>query len=453
MTDQDLPASQHAERIKVESIRLWLKSPTVMLASALFYAIGLIVLSRSLDRRMLVVWSLTGLVWSALRFLLWRAYSSRPRLDAEVIVWGRISVAMLGGTALLNAFMCTQFYVPTDIEDQIFIAMAISGLAGGAAATYGAYLPAVAIFDIPILLTFAGTLFVHDTSRSVTLGVMAIIYLVLLLISARLLHGWVANVFTLRIRNEELTAQIIEAKDAAEAANEAKSVFMANMSHELRTPLNAIIGFAEMLEKEVLGPLGNRRYVEYARDVHASGQHLLSIINTILDLAKTRASRLELVHEHVDVAELLRECYSVMRVQALQADLSLKTELPAGPLHAYVDPTRIKQVVYNLLSNAIKFTDRGGEVVLAGGPIGNEGWLEFRVTDNGIGMDAAEIDLALQPFMQVRQAGRNANPGTGLGLPFAKTIVELHGGALTVLSAKGHGTTIHVRLPTESPTY
>jgi len=356
---------------------------------------------------------------------------------------------MLGVSGVLTAFMGTQFYVPTDVEDQVFIAMGIGGLAAGATATYGAYLPAVAIFGTPILVAFSATLFLHGTARSGLLSAMVLVYLALLLSSARLLHRWVFSVFNLRIRNEELTEQIIEAKDAAEAANEAKSVFMANMSHELRTPLNAIIGFAEMLEKEVLGPLGNRRYVEYAHDVRASGQHLLSIINTILDLAKTRASHLELHIEHTDMVALLRECHSVMGVQALQANLTVTAELPDEPLHADLDPTRIKQVVYNLLSNAIKFTDSGGTVTLACRL--DRDTLEIRVTDTGIGMDPAEIELALQPFMQVPQGGRRLTAGTGLGLPFAKTIVELHGGSLTVSSAKGTGTSVLVALPTQTP--
>ncbi len=447
MTSQDLSVAQNAERIKAESIRLWLKSPTVMLASALFYAIGLVVLWDALDHTRLIVWSLAGLVWCVLRYGVWRIYASRPRDDGEIRSWAHISVAMLGVTGLLNALMCTQFYVPANIEDQLFIAMAVAGLAAGSSATYGAYLPAVAIFVTPVLAVFSATLFLHGTPRSITLSLMALVYLVLLLLSARMLHGWVANVFTLRIRNEDLTDQIIEAKDAAEAANEAKSVFMANMSHELRTPLNAIIGFAEMLEKEVLGPLGNRRYVEYAHDVHASGQHLLSIINTILDLAKTRASHLELHREQVDVADLLRECYSVMRLQALQANLELTAELPPT-LIAHVDPTRIKQVLYNLLSNAIKFTDAGGSVALTGSHL-NGGAVEIRVTDTGIGMDVAEIELALQPFMQVRQTGRGLASGTGLGLPFAKSLVELHDGSLDVSSAKGKGTSVRVIFPTQ----
>jgi signal transduction histidine kinase len=445
MTNQDLSSVRNAERIKAESMRLWLKSPTVMLGTALFYAIGLVLLWDALDHTWLIAWSLMGLGWCALRYGVWRLYAARPRGDREIVGWARLSLIMLGVSGFLNALMCSQFYVPTNIEEQLFIAMALAGLAAGASATYGAYLPAVAIFVTPILAAFATILFLHGTPRSITLSMMTLVYLVLLLISARMLYGWVANVFTLRIRNEELTGQIIEAKDAAEAANEAKSVFMANMSHELRTPLNAIIGFAEMLEKEVLGPLGNRRYVEYAHDVHTSGQHLLSIINTILDLAKTRASHLELHREQINVADLLRECHSVMRLQALQAGLDLKVEFPPT-LVAHVDPTRIKQILYNLLSNAIKFTDPGGNITMTGRDL-DGGAIEIRVSDTGIGMDDSEIALALQPFMQVRQAGRGLSAGTGLGLPFAKSLVELHGGSLVVSSAKGKGTSVLVRLP------
>ena len=132
------------------------------------------------------------------------------------------------------------------------------------------------------------------------------------------------------MRNEALTEQLIAAKEIGESANDAKSIFMANMSHELRTPLNAIIGFAEMLEKEVLGPLGTARYVDYAHDVHMSGKHLLSIINTILDLSKTKASHLELDLDRIDIRELLHECFSVMRLQADKAGLHFTSDLQGG---------------------------------------------------------------------------------------------------------------------------
>jgi two-component system cell cycle sensor histidine kinase PleC len=275
---------------------------------------------------------------------------------------------------------------------------------------------------------------------------MTLVYLALLLISARILKRWVWDIFDLRIRNDQLTAELIIAKDAAEEANEAKSIIMANMSHELRTPLNAIIGFAEMLEKEVLGPLGTPKYIDYAHDVHMSGIHLLSLINTILDLAKTRASRLELDIERVELTALLRECFSVMRLQADRAELRFMLDLPDGALFVDADDTRLRQVVYNLLSNAIKFTNPGGVITLSGRLTATEG-VEIEVVDTGIGMDPDDVETALQPFMQVRQANRRGQAGTGLGLPFAKTIVELHGGRFDIVSARNKGTTVRVTLP------
>jgi signal transduction histidine kinase len=201
-----------------------------------------------------------------------------------------------------------------------------------------------------------------------------------------------------------------------------------------------------MLEKEVLGPLGTPKYIDYAHDVHMSGIHLLSLINTILDLAKTRASRLELDIARVELTALLRECFSVMRLQADRAELRFILDLPDGALVTDADDTRLRQVVYNLLSNAIKFTDPGGVITLSGRRGATDG-VVIEVVDTGIGMDPDDVETALQPFMQVKQANRRGHAGTGLGLPFAKTIVELHGGRFDIVSARGKGTAVRVSLP------
>jgi signal transduction histidine kinase len=435
-----------AIKVEAEAIRLWLKSPVTMIATIILHLVTVWALWPTLSHAKLILWAAAGIAWCALRLAVWIYYRRQAWDDRQMLTWGRLFAAMLGVTALIIAVMAPEVFVPPDPEDRMFLVMGVGGLAAGATAIYGIYYPAVVVLTVPLLGSLAVAFFMQHTVNARFLGSMTIVYLLLLLMSARILKRWVWDIFSLRIRNDQLTAELIEAKDAAEAANEAKSVIMANMSHELRTPLNAIIGFAEMLEKEVLGPLGSPRYIDYAHDVHMSGIHLLSLINTILDLAKTRVSHLELDLEVFDVRPLIRECCSVMRLQADRAKLILTLDVPDGALIARADDTRLRQVIYNLLSNAIKFTDPGGTITL-GARLTATGEVEIEVVDTGIGMDRGDIEIALQPFMQVKQSNRRPVAGTGLGLPFAKTIVELHGGRLEIASTKGRGTSVKVRLP------
>jgi PAS domain S-box-containing protein len=237
-----------------------------------------------------------------------------------------------------------------------------------------------------------------------------------------------------------------EAKAAAESANQAKSQFLANMSHELRTPLNAIVGFSEMLEHGLAGPLQPRQ-VEYAGLIHQSGEHLHNVINDILDLAKVDAGKLELHEEGgVDARRIIDSCVALLKVRADAADVRLSVRTEALLLPLVVDATRLKQILLNLLSNAIKFTDPGGSVVVTAGS-GNAGGIDFKVCDTGSGMTAAEIAIALEPFGQTDAGLTRRHEGTGLGLPLARRLTELHGGSLHVDSEKGRGTTITVALP------
>ncbi len=445
MSDTGQKPSQ-AVRLKAEQIRLWLKSPLPMTATLIFGIAAVWALWSSMPHAVLVWWYAAGVVWSIVRFGLWMRFSRFPRDDRDTIRWGRLLAGMLFGTSVQTSYMAALVFVPHNLEDRLFIALGLMGIIAGAAATYGSYLPAVAAFIGPITLTLAATVFLHGSPDSTVMGFMVLIYLAFLLASSNRLNKWVVDILTLRVQNEQLTDELIDARDAAEAANDAKSIFMANMSHELRTPLNAIIGFAEMLEKEVLGPLGNPRYIDYAHDVHTSGRHLLSVISMILDLAKHKASHFELDLDPLDIRGLLYECFNVMRLQAAKGNIAFSIDLAPTPLWAKVDDTRIQQVVYNLLSNAIKFTDPGGKVTLTGRS-GDDCSIEIIVADTGIGMNAEDQRIALEPFMQVKQPGRRNSAGTGLGLPFAKSIVELHGGTFDLQSARGEGTTVRVRLP------
>ncbi len=434
------------ERVTAEAVRLWLRSPITMLAPLVLISSSIWVLWGTAPRRELAAWAFITTAWSGARLWVWTFYNRGTWNDAQTIRWGHVFVAMLAVSALLLCYLCRYFYLVPSMEDRMFIIMGLCGFAAGSAAIYGVYFPAVLAFVIPLMSVLSLVLFSQSSRDSAFLAVMALVFMVLLLATSRLLGSWVRDMFILRFRNEALTAELTAAKEEAEAANEAKSRIMANMSHELRTPLNAIIGFAEMLEQQVLGPIGNPRYLGYAHDVHMSGKHLLSIINTILDLAKTQMSHLELDLDSVDIAALLRECFSVMRIQADKSEQHFVLDVPDDPLVGRVDSTRLRQVIYNLLSNAIKFTDSGGTIMLTGFR-SESGAVHIEVADSGIGMDDADIKTALQPFMQVKQAHRRGSAGTGLGLPFAKTIAELHGGRLEIVSSKGHGTVVAVILP------
>jgi signal transduction histidine kinase len=444
-----LEKKRNTERLGAELVRIWLESQTSVFISVTFSLIALKALWNSLPHETLAVWGVAMTAWSGLRYWVWRRFWKRTRSDAETVRWGHFFVSLLFVTGLLTAYIAFQVMSLAEITDRMFITIWTAGLTAGAAMTYGAYPLAVLAYAGPALIAFSVAVVLSGMPNSILVGIAVWAYLVLLLTSAQGLNRWVVNIFKLRIHNEELTSNLIAAKEAAEAANEAKSVFMANMNHELRTPLNAVIGFAEMLENQFLGPLGNPRYVDYARDVRMSGQHLLSIVNTILDLAKSGAAHLELDCERIDICKLLRECFEVMELQASKAGLNFRIELPDEPLFAEADETRLRQVVYNLLSNAIKFTNGGGKIVLIGESTA-DGGVVIQVSDSGIGMDAGDIDIALRPFMQVKKADGRASPGTGLGLPFAKSIVELHGGKFTITSERGAGTTVRVTLPSQS---
>ena len=235
----------------------------------------------------------------------------------------------------------------------------------------------------------------------------------------------------------------------AEAANQAKSEFLANMSHELRTPLNAINGFSEIMATEMFGPLGDDRYRGYAEDILRSGQHLLSLINDILDMAKIEAGKLTLHLEPVSLEEVCQDVIRLMRGRAEEAGLTLA--LDAAPLETVdADYRALKQVVLNLVSNAIKFTPQGGRVDVLTRRTPDDRY-EIAVADTGIGIAATDLARLAQPFEQVEGQHAKTNQGTGLGLALSKSLVELHGGTLEMESVLGKGTVVRVTLPMTQP--
>ncbi len=240
-------------------------------------------------------------------------------------------------------------------------------------------------------------------------------------------------------------SDLTEAKRAAEAASSQKSDFLAKISHEIRTPLSAIIGFAEVMIEERFGPVGNERYLEYLRDIHASGGHVISLVNDLLDLSKIEAGRFDLAFVSVDVNEIVSRSVSLMQPQASTGRVVVRTALAARLPRVVADERSLRQIVLNLLSNAVKFTDPGGQVIVSTA-LTDRGEVAIRVRDTGIGMSEKEIETALEPFRQLATARRAG--GTGLGLPLTKALVEANRAALTIRSAKDSGTLVEVLFPT-----
>ena len=259
--------------------------------------------------------------------------------------------------------------------------------------------------------------------------------------------GTVVTVSTDITERKEAEALLVRAKEAAEAASLTKTQFLANTSHELRTPLNAIIGFAEILEGEFHGPIGNSKYRQYVSDILVSAQHLLNLINDILDVSRIESGRVELSEGKIDLKRSVSAVLRLVQPRVDEAQVQLKAAIPDG-LMLFADERKLKQIVLNVVSNAVKFTPPGGVVSVAAERDG-DGSTEIRVMDTGIGIPEKDIPTAMARFGRVRTPPGFAQSGTGLGLPLAIDLMRLHGGTLDIASAIGHGTTVTIKFPRE----
>src|SRR6476646_5053460 len=242
---------------------------------------------------------------------------------------------------------------------------------------------------------------------------------------------------------EELT----DARQAAEKASIAKSEFVAKISHEIRTPLNAIIGFSEVMMDERFGPIGNERYRQYLKDIHASGGHLISLLNDLVDLSKIEAGKLDLTFASVSLNDLTQQCVAIMQEQANRERVIIRTSLPASLPQVVADTRSMRQIVLNLLSNSIKFTGAGGQVIISTA-LTDDQEVVLRVRDTGAGMSEKELETALEPFRQVATVAHWGSNGTGLGLPITKALVEANHARFRIASEVGSGTLVEVAFPT-----
>ncbi|HSC61456.1 MAG TPA: ATP-binding protein [Rhizomicrobium sp.] len=286
--------------------------------------------------------------------------------------------------------------------------------------------------------------------------VLPVVFAYTLTAALMMIRGFEAMVIT-RFANDDMAVDLRRAHDEAirkrfeaEAANASKTTFLANMSHELRTPLNAILGFSDIIANERLGGVGTKRYKDYAFDINASGSHLLSIINDILDIAKIEAGKMELFPVVLDPRNIIEDSMKVVAGRARERHQTLNVHIDADAPMPYADERAVKQIVINLVGNAIKFTQEGGQIDLFGRKA--DGGFELCVSDNGPGIAPELLDKVFTPFNQVDNRYNRAAGGTGLGLSLVRGLAELHGGKAWIESGVGQGTQAHVYFPVANAT-
>jgi two-component system cell cycle sensor histidine kinase PleC len=401
-----------------------------------------------------IVWGLFALTMHAIAIMVVRRASKTEITPDTQSNWRRILLLSQVATGMSWAIFALQDCATCNPTAFIFYKGAVLLITLSVAAMASMLLRQAVLFgSLPTVLALSYT--AASSQDALDLGLTAVYTtaLIFFIYITNRLHQANLKLLSFQTEKDDLIAELEvakslsdEARRRAEEANMAKSRFLASMSHELRTPLNAILGFSEVMATEVLGPLNNPLYKEYAGDIHRSGAHLLELINEILDLSRIEAGKYELSEESVSLLEVAEDCIGMIQLRAKSKNIRIEEQFETHLPSLWADEKALRQVILNLLSNAVKFTPQGGEIMVkAGWTAGGGQYISIR--DNGPGIPENEIPVVLSAFGQGSIAIKSAEQGTGLGLPIVQAILAKHGGEFKLKSKLREGTEVIAILP------
>ena len=406
------------------------------------------------------IWLISLISAKVILLLVCRQLNAFPAAEVNVVVWGRrllIAEAINGcawaGFALVGIHLQSPGAIEFAFSSHVFIFASLIVVLAIRMTFASTMMPILYFGTIPMTVAVVMRLALLQDLFYLALAAMAVGVQIYFIFLAKGLYSTALAMLEFRTEKDGLIVELEEAKSIsdearrrAEAANIAKSRFLATMSHELRTPLNAILGFSEVLQTEMMGPIGTKVYKEYAGNIHDSGRHLLHLINEILDLSRIEAGKYELTEEPVRLMDIVEDCHRLLKLRAEGKGIQVIEEFDNHLPQLWIDERAVRQICLNLVSNALKFTPRGGEVILnvRAGPNGSQ---IMSVRDNGPGIPKEEIPKVMQVFGQGSLAHQNAEGGTGLGLPIVKNLIELHGGSFDLQSEMRKGTEAIVTFP------